>query len=493
MNEQVNTVDLRAVALDIVTEVLENGGFLNRLLRQVLSKYAYLDRRDRAFLSRLCIGTVERKITLDACIDHISSLPVRKMKPFIRNLLRISAYQIYEMNGVKDYTICDEAVKIAKKRKFTQLTGFVNGILRSLIRERDLMTEEDAVKPGDPRTASAFYRKLLPKAPDHVIYSLPEYMYDLLKSSYPDRAEGIFEAFMQHGELPTSVHLLRTNRGIDADRIQDLVTRGILDVHPCEKRTAAEAEMFICPRLDVLMAEPTYRDGFFMVQDISSAMVGRLLPLKAGDRVLELCASPGGKTFHAADRLRRLTPKDGTMEPVIACDLSLEKVEKIEENRAFYHMDDMVTTCVWDATRPDLLDHLGCGPFDIVIADVPCSGLGMLGNKPDIRYRLKPEDLEDLVRLQSAILTQAASYVKPGGTLLYSTCTLNPAENVAQMQRFCERFPFAPDPSAAQEVYEALSGCGYGGFPDSYGITLLPGEYPGEGFYLCRLKKNRSF
>ena len=149
MNEQGNTVDLRAVALDIVTEVLENGGFLNRLLRQVLNKYAYLDRRDRAFLSRLCIGTVERKITLDACIDHISSLPVRKMKPFIRNLLRISAYQIYEMNGVKDYTICDEAVKIAKKRKFTQLTGFVNGILRSLIRERDLITEEDAVKPGD--------------------------------------------------------------------------------------------------------------------------------------------------------------------------------------------------------------------------------------------------------------------------------------------------------------------------------------------------------
>ena len=486
MNEQPKSIDLRAIALDILTEVTQNGGFLNRLLRQVLDKYAYLDRRDRAFISRLCIGTVERMITLDACIDSVSKVPVRKMKPFIRNLLRLSAYQIYEMDSVKEYAICDEAVKLVKKRKFTQLSGFVNGVLRTLIRERDrVLTEypEVAEKPSE------LYRKLLSEAPESVIYGMPEFVYNLLKQAYPDSVTSICEAFMEHGEFPTSVHLLRTDRGEVTAQIKDLIDRGILAIHPCENRTIEEAEMFICPRLDALMEEPIYREGYFMVQDISSAMVGRLLPLKSGDRVLELCASPGGKTFHAADRLSRI---DANMHPVISCDLSPEKTARIEENREFYRMEDKVTTCVWDATNPGLLERLGQEAFDIVIADVPCSGLGMLGNKPDIRHRLKAEDLKALEVLQREILTQAATYVKEGGTLLYSTCTLNPGENADQMRWFCEHFPYEEDPSAEQELKEALGGCGYAGYNESYGFSLLPGDYPGEGFYLCRLTRKQS-
>lgn len=485
MNEQPKSIDLRAIALDILTEVVQNGGFLNRLLRQVLDKYAYLDRRDRAFISRICIGTVERMITLDACIDSVSKVPVRKMKTFIRNLLRLSAYQIYEMDSVKEYAICDEAVKLVKKRKFTPLAGFVNGVLRTLIRERERVLSECSDAAGKP---SEMYRKLLPEAPEYVIYGIPEFVYSLLKQAYPDRVTSICEAFMEHGELPTSVHLLRTDRGDVTAQIKDLIDRGILAIHPCEDRTVEEAEMFICPRLDALMEEPIYHEGYFMVQDISSAMVGRLLPLKSGDRVLELCASPGGKTFHAADRLSRIDPD---MHPVIACDLSSDKTARIEENRVFYRMEDKVTTCVWDATKPGLLEHLGQEAFDIVIADVPCSGLGMLGNKPDIRHRLKAEDLKALASLQREILTKAASYVKEGGTLLYSTCTLNPGENADQMRWFCEHFPFEEDSSAEQELKEALGGCGYEGFKENYGFSLLPGDYPGEGFYLCRLTRKR--
>ncbi|MBR5348395.1 MAG: 16S rRNA (cytosine(967)-C(5))-methyltransferase RsmB [Lachnospiraceae bacterium] len=486
MNEQPKSTDLRATALDILTEVTQNGGFLNCLLRQVLDKYAYLDRRDRAFISRLCIGTVERMITLDACIDSVSKVPVRKMKPFIRNLLRLSTYQIYEMDSVKEYAICDEAVKLAKKRKFTPLAGFVNGVLRTLIRERDRVLVEF---PDSAEKPSELYRKLLPEVPEHVIYGLPAFVYDLLTKAYPDRVKSICEAFMDHGELPTSVHLLRTDRGDVTGQIRDLIDRGILAIHPCENRSLETADMFICPRLDVLMEEPIYRDGYFMVQDISSAMVGRLLPIKSGDRILELCASPGGKTFHAADRLSRIDPD---MHPVIACDLSPEKTVRIEENRAFYHMEDKVRICVWDATKPGLLDHLKQEPFDIVIADVPCSGLGMLGNKPDIRHRLKAEDLKTLEALQREILTQAASYVKEGGTLLYSTCTLNPGENADQMRWFCEHFPYEEDEASASELKDALGGCGYEGYKESHGFSLLPGDYPGEGFYLCRLTRKRS-
>jgi len=223
-----------------------------------------------------------------------------------------------------------------------------------------------------------------------------------------------------------------------------------------------------------------------MVQDISSFLVGKLLPLEKNDRVLDLCASPGGKTFHAADRLCRLDP---SMHPVLSCDLRPDKVMRIEENRRFYHMEDKVTTLLWDATRPGLLETIKQEPFDIVIADVPCSGLGMLGNKPDIRHRLTEKDLESLAALQKEILRQAASYVRPGGTLLYSTCTLNPAENSDQMLWFCENFPFYEDTGSDKEIREAFGLCKYQPYREKKGYSLLPGEYPGEGFYLCRLTK----
>ena len=483
MNEQSKSIDLRGAALDILTEVTQNGGYLNQLLRQVLDKYAYLDRRDRAFISRLCIGTVERMITLDACIDRVSKVPVRKMKPFIRNLLRISAYQIYEMDSVREYAVCDEAVKLAKKRRFAALAGFVNGVLRSLVRDRDRILTN--VKPDD--SPAAFYRKLLPDAPEHVIYGLPEYLYHLLEKAYPDRVKTICEAFMNHGELPTCVHLLRNGRADVSDDVTDLVTRGVLAVHPCDGREPAQADMFICPRLDALMAERLWNEGYFMVQDISSAAVGRMLSLKAGDRVLELCASPGGKTLHAADLLSAVDPK---MHPVVSCDLSPQKVQRIEENLTLHHMSGKVRTCVWDATKPGLLEHLDEPAFDVVIADVPCSGLGMLGNKPDIRHRLKAEDPAQLSAIQRDILTQAASYVKPGGMLIYSTCTLNPGENAGQMQWFAEHFPFTEDSTSGEALSSAL-GRIYGGYRETFGYSLLPGEYPGEGFYICRwIKKS---
>lgn len=482
MNEQSKSIDLRSVALDILTEVTQNGGYLNQLLRQVLDKYAYLDRRDRAFISRLCIGTVERMITLDACIDRVSKVPVRKMKPFIRNLLRISTYQIYEMDSVREYAICDEAVKLAKKRKFTPLSGFVNGVLRTLIRERDRAVEEDLSIRTSP---ALMYRKLLPDVSDAVIYGLPEFIFRRLKEAYPDRVLTICDAFMAHNELPTSVHLLRGVRKNAADDVTDLVSRGVLKVHPCEQNASSEANMFLCPHLDVLMEEPLWKEGCFMVQDISSAVVGRMLSLKKGDRILELCASPGGKTLHAADLLSVIDPD---MHPVISCDISAQKVSRIEENLMLHHMNGRVRTCIWDATKPGLLSQLDVPPFDIVIADVPCSGLGMLGNKPDIRHRLKEEDLSELQDIQRKILTQAADLVRPGGVLLYSTCTLNPGENAKQMQWFYEHFPFEEDPESAAKLKAALGGT-YEGYRERFGFSLLPGEYPGEGFYLCRSVK----
>ncbi len=479
MMQQTGIVNTRALVLDILIKVLEKGGYCNVCLKQVLDKYSYLDKRDRAFVSRLALGTVERAVTLDACIETFSSVPMKKMKPVIRNILRMSAYQMYEMSGVTDHSICNEAVKLTQKRGFRNLQGFVNGVLRNMLREATAVLGERKTWALSPKE---IYETLFPVMPEHARWGLPMWLYQMLQEQYPTKWEAILAGFMEHREKGTGIHLVR--RGESSEVFaqhqlafsEQLESKGISwQAHPYLP------ELIYVQGYDRIEQIPGYEEGAFFVQDISSALVGVAAEPLPGFRVCDLCAAPGGKTVHVADTL-------GDTGTVICGDVSPEKVSRIMENIMRLGLTN-VSSQIWDAS---VFDPEKEEKFDLVLVDAPCSGIGIIGNKPDIKYHLTPEGMEELVTLQGRILQQAAAYVKPGGTLLYSTCTLNRKENEGQVTSFMENHPeFEADVSG---MLKAFSGklqedIQVKDLLVPYGVVLLPGVLNSEGFFISRLRK----
>lgn len=481
--QQTGTVNTRGLALDILVEVLEKGGYCNVCLKQVLDKYGYLDKRDRAFVSRLTLGTVERAVTLDACIEKYSSVPVKKMKPLIRSLLRMSAYQIYEMNGVTDHAICNEAVKLAQKRGFRNLQGFVNGVLRSMLRDFvQVLGARNEVK----YSPAEIYQTLFPRMQIHARYGLPEWLYQMIQEQYPGQYEQICQGFLEHKDKGTGIHLAR--RGDTAEAfaqrragfLQQLNEQGVTWYeHPYLP------EMVYVQGYDRIEQLPGYEAGDFFVQDISSALVGVVAQPAAHARVCDLCAAPGGKTMHIADAL-------GGTGLVMSGDISPEKVSRIIENITRMKLPN-VSPQMWDASvhDPEKVEQ-----FDLVLVDAPCSGIGIIGNKPDIKYHLTKEGLTELVTLQAKILEQAATYVKPGGTLLYSTCTIHRGENEEQVRAFLDRHTdYEVDTDAMLRVLpqKLLDDIKEMDCNNALGLVLLPGVLNSEGFFISRLRrKERS-
>ena len=405
--------DPREITLDILLEVLEEGRLGHLVLNQALLKYQYLEKQDRSFITKLTEGTLERLILLDAALDRFSKTKTEKMKPMIRTILRMSAYQILFMDRVPDAAVCNEAVKLAKKRKFQGLSGFVNGVLRTLSREKGKLEFTDP----------------------SVRFSIPGWMLSMWESDYgKEKAERI-------AAEPT----------------------GFLDT------------VYSISGYDHLEAVEAFYEGLMTVQDPSSALAAHLAGIKAGDTVLDICSAPGGKTLHAADLLK------GTGR-VEARDLTEYKISLVEQN-LFRCGFATVETKVWDARifDPEMEEKA-----DVVLADLPCSGLGIIGKKPDIKLRLKKEDLGELASLQREILSAASRYVKPGGTLLYSTCTVDRAENEENAAWILENLPFHK-----KDITGRLPGSLQADCRENQ-IQLLPGIHGCDGFFLAAFEKNRE-
>ena len=404
----------REIVLEILSAVLERGEYSHLLLQAVLDKYAYLDKRQRAFISRLTEGVLERKISLDYVLNHYSRTPVRKMKPMIRNSLRMGLYQLLYMEAVPDSAACNESVKLISRR-YSPLKGFVNGLLRNIARHR-----QEALS-------------LLEGAPLDIRYSMPAWLTEAWLDRFGrEECERIFRAFLAPKRTCIRTNLAKTST---ENLIRRLKEEG-LAVIQAEK---PEYALYISG-YDSLQGLATYQEGLFYVQDISSMLVADRAPVRRGDRVLDVCAAPGGKSLHMAERLAHLEAERGISDPgagpkvvpkagpegtVLARDLTERKLERIRENIARSHLDN-ISAQVYDARVDDPSSH---GAYDIVLADLPCSGLGVIGRKPEIRYRLQEEDLASLAGLQREILSVVKNYVKPGGTLIYSTCTISRQEN----------------------------------------------------------------
>ena len=452
MNHQVNT---RELILGILLEVNKEGQYSHLVIRSTLEKYQYLEKQERAFITRVCEGTLEYKIRLDYILNQFSTVPAEKMKPVIRELLRSSVYQILYMDSVPDSAVCNEAVKLARKKGFYNLTGFVNGVLRKIAREY-----------GSIR----FPGKDQPEEYLSVIYSMPKWLVQRFLEQYGfEKTEKMLESFLK--EKPTTIRIREYL--VDKKAVLESLERQQVTV---EKAPYIENAYYL-KNYDYLPALEAFRMGTVQVQDVSSMLVGDIADPNEGDYVIDMCAAPGGKTLCIADKLK------GTGR-VDARDISRSKTDLIRENAIRQSFLNVVVT-EKDASQ---LDSDSLERADILIADVPCSGLGVMGRKTDIKYKMNPAKIQELAGLQRLILEQASTYVKPGGTLIYSTCTITNEENLDNVKWFTEHFPYeleSLEPYLCKELQSETTSKGY--------LQLLPGVHQCDGFFIARMKRKTEW
>lgn len=447
-------VNERELVLGILMDVTEKGQYSHLVLREVLGKYQYLDKKERAFITRVTEGTLEHMMELDYILDQFSKVKVKKMKPIIRNILRSAVYQLKYMDTVPDSAVCNEAVKLAVKKGFTGLKGFVNGVLRSVAAGLDQIRY-----PEDPVEYLS------------VQYSMPMWILKLWLRSYGrETVEIMLKDFQK--EKPLIIRVRKDQKeashGISNLR-KELGAEGVeIKQHPYLPYA------FYLSGQDFLGELKSFREGRFSVQDISSMLVCEVAAPRQGDVVIDVCAAPGGKAVHMAEMLQGT----GIVE---ARDLTAIKVGLIQENIDRTGLSN-IKAVQMDAR---VLDTPSIEKADIVIADLPCSGLGVLGKKTDLKYKTTEESLESLVQLQREILSTVKAYVRPGGILVYSTCTVNTSENLDNVHWFLEQNPEYSLKSIRENLCEELrkyvqeNGC----------LQLLPGIHESDGFFLACMKK----
>ncbi len=457
----------REIVLDTLLSLEKGEAFSHKLLKAVLDKYNYLDSRDKAFLKRVTEGTIERQLELDYYLNQFSSVPVRKMKPLIRCLLRMSTYQIIYMDAVPDSAVCNEACKLAGKRKFHNLKGFVNGVLRNISKQKDALPLPDADK-----NVTEFLS---------VKYSMPEWLVNMWLDEYgKEGTEKLLDGLLQIH--PVSLRFCTTlSKEECAEYIRKITETGVE-----LKQSLYLPYVYYAYNVEGVSELPGFWEGAFTVQDISSALAVEAAGIKKGDFVMDICAAPGGKTILAAEKA----------EKVLSRDVSEAKIALVEENLERMQATN-VETQVFDAT---VFDETYSEKADVLILDVPCSGLGVMGKKRDIKYHASAEGMESIVHLQRNILENSWRYVKPGGVLLYSTCTINPGENEEMIHWITENLPFEPetlDNCLSEELLEAReeirkqkcreylqeeaekAAC----------IQLLPGYMESDGFFFAKFRR----
>lgn len=454
MTTKAGSADSREMALEALLLILEQGEMSHLVISRALSKYQYLDKRDRAFFTRLTEGTLERLLTLDDILGRYSSVPVEKMKPVIRMILRMGAYQLLYMDGVPDSAACNESVRLAQKKGFKSLKGFVNGVLRSIARERESVL--------DPAGMSLSVR-----------YSVPAWIASLWADAYGEEtAETMLKASLQDRRTTVRFDPGRITR----EELIRMLGREQIAAEPCAWPDCA----LTLSGYDYLEGLTAFKEGYISVQDVSSMLVALAAGIRPGFQVLDVCAAPGGKSLHAAELLL------GTGH-VEARDLTEKKTALIEENIERTGLENIAVK-VWDAL---VYDKEWEQRADVVLADLPCSGLGVIGKKNDLKYRITESACAELVRLQRQIAGTVSRYVKPGGCLIYSTCTLNPAENQENAAWIESNLPLEAE-SLLPYLPEGLKAA----LPDKTRkeaekgfLTILPGILPADGFFLARFRR----
>ena len=430
-----DTINTRELIMNILLEMDREKTPCHLAVRDALDKYQFLPRQDRAFIKRVCEGTVEYGIQNDYIINQYSKIKINKCKPVIRAILRMSVYQIRFLDAVPDSAVVNEAVKLAEKKHFYNLKGFVNGVLRTIVREKDHLP-----MPKENNTTQYLSVK----------YSMPEFLVEEFVSQYgKETAETMMADFLK--EKQVTIRINRWNNTIEE-------TKKSLESQGAELEKAPYlGEAFYLKNFETIASLNAFQEGRFQIQDVSSMMVAETVAPKKDSYIIDVCAAPGGKSVHLAEKL-------GGTGMVEARDLTEYKTDLIRQNIARHQLSNMRAVQM-DAT---VLDEASIGKADVVIADLPCSGLGVMRRKTDIKYKMTLQTEQELVSLQRKMLETVCQYVKAGGTLLYSTCTMDKMENEDNVTWFLKQHP----------QFELVRM-----------QQIFPQETYGDGFFLAKLQK----
>ena len=426
----------RRLAFQILKKAKKDNTYSNIAIDTAL-KNSSLPECDRALCSIIVLGVTERRITLDYYIDKLASDPER-IEEDARIILQIGLYQILYLDRIPPYAAVNEAVAMSKR----SYSGFVNAILRNFMRKKDSIKFE-----GDELDVMSLE------------YSYPKEICKKFADIYGiERAKNILDIFNRAPKMTLRVNTLK----VSVDEYANMLREAGIEI----ERSKYAPDALIIGGTD-FAALPYSDDGYFFVQDVASQICVEAIGAKEGDFMIDTCSCPGSKSFGSAIKM-------GNTGKILSCDLHKSKLSLVEKGAKRLGID-IIETAERDGRH---FDESLEGEADVVLCDVPCSGLGVIGKKPEIRYK-KLGDIEKLPEIQLDILNNASKYVRVGGTLVYSTCTVLPEENELNVKRFLsENDSFAPCDFKSGE----LESC------DGY-VSLTPDMHGTDGFFVCKMKR----
>ena len=432
----------RETALNVLIACRKDDAWSNGVLKEYIRRDR-LDRREAALASRLCYGVLQNRGKLDFYLKQLLTGKLRDLHPAVRDILQLGLYQIYEMDKIPGSAAVNESVDLTKKycKKLRNAPGLVNAVLRNALRTKGTLKEPTSLADR---------------------YSHPQKLIDLLRGYIgKEKLEAMLQANNTVAPMTVQVNTLRTT----AAELTEELTRAGVEVQP----HGWLPDCLILSGTGDLEQLEAFQRGLFYVQDAAGRLSVHCAQVRENTRVLDCCAAPGGKSFAAAIAMN-------DAGHIVSCDIHVHKTGLIQNGAARLGLTS-IKALQQDATaeNPEWLEAM-----DTVIADVPCSGYGIIRKKPDIRYK-DPATMKELPQLQLAILKRQASYVKPGGILIYSTCTLVREENEGVVAAFLRDNPeFSTEPLPLPPVFpENTTGM----------LTLIPGEYDTDGFFICRLRR----
>ncbi|GAA0495257.1 16S rRNA (cytosine(967)-C(5))-methyltransferase RsmB [Salinibacillus aidingensis] len=439
---------VREAALNILVRVGQGGGYSHLLIQQEISKDD-LNQKDVSLLTELVYGTLQRRDTL---AFFLKPFVRKRVKPWVRWLLYLAIYQMHYLERVPDHAIIYEAVELAKKKGGKSLSSFVNGVLRNV--QRKGVPSFDSIEDPVKRLA--------------VEMSHPEWLVKRFVRWYGfDIARSMCLKNLHEKDVSVRVQSTKMSR-------EDAIKR--LEQDGFEVERSLLSSQGIIMKSGNIFRHPLFKE-YFTVQDESSMLVGEMMDVEPGMFVLDACSAPGGKTTHIAEKMK----DNGEIH---AYDLHAKKAKLVEEKAKDLGLSIITAKPADSRTLPDIYEK---ETFDRILLDAPCSGLGVLRGKPDIKYQKSAEDVTNLSGIQTDLLEAVAPLLKTGGKLVYSTCTVDREENEHVIQQFLKNHPeYEIDPSFRESlpvVCRELSGL------SQWGLQLFPHDLDTDGFFLTRLIK----
>ncbi|MDK2823508.1 MAG: rRNA (cytosine967-C5)-methyltransferase [Clostridia bacterium] len=442
----------RHLALKVLYQINEEDAYANIALDKAFSKIQLADSRDRGLVTELVYGCVKYKGFLDWVINEFAKPKIDKMAPWIRNIIRLGLYQIMFLDKVPVSAAINESVKLAKIYGHQGTVKFVNGVLRNIARNKRNLR----------------YPNLEQKPVEHIsiIYSFPQWLVERwIKDFGVKNTLQLCQYFNQPSPVWIRTNTLQINRLHLKQKLQEQ------DIKTIESTKTPEG-LKLLNNVEIGKIKE-FEAGFFTIQDESSMLVSHVLAPEAGQLILDVCSGPGGKTSHLAQLMKNTGQ-------ILAFDVHEHRLQLIKETCSRLGITNVKTELKDARFLTEFVEE----QVDAVLVDAPCSGFGVLGRRPDARWRKKPEDIKDLQKIQQEILQEVSQLVKPGGTLVYSTCTITSEENNDVIIDFLNKNKdFYLDQNLPKYLpYETVEG--------SKGwIQFMPYTHNMDGFFIARLKR----